>query len=229
MKKILRASAFVIINLFFMSHLFAQSTKADSSQLFSVSGFGYGFNSGGIHSVLHPQFSSNLGVEFRPKKSNVFVMATLDLLSYGYYQNYSDQPNNPYRIKYGSSTFYMVEVTPGYRFTGKTVSFYGFIGPGVGLINLPNVTVNNQLLTATQTNSYSWTASAEAGLGLDFSLGSGFTIFLQGRYMHNFSKIQNQEVNLFPAFVGIKSNISAVLGVFRKKQQAPVVLVPSKF
>lgn len=195
----------------------AQKNDRDSSKLFSVSGFGYGFNSGGIHSILKPEFSSNLGLEYRYKKSNIFLMGTLDLLSYGYYQNYSDQAGNPYRIKYGSSTFYMLEVTPGYRFSGKHVSFYGFVGPGLGLTNLPNITVNTQQLTATQTNKYSFTGSAEAGLGLDLSLGSGFVIFLQGRYMHNFSKVQGQNVDLFPVFVGVKSNISAVLGVFSKK------------
>ncbi|RYE18896.1 MAG: hypothetical protein EOP42_29950 [Sphingobacteriaceae bacterium] len=206
----------------------AQTTKKDSSQLFSVSGFGYGFNSGQINSVLKPQFSSNLGVEYRSKKSKFFVMGVLDLLSYGYYQNYSDEAGNPYRIKYGSSTFYMLEVTPGYRFNGKHFSFYGFAGPGLGLTNLPNIEVNPQQLTATQVNKYTFTGSAEAGLGADISLGSSFTIFIQGRYMHNFSKVQNINVDLFPVFLGVKSNISAVLGVFKKKV-APIVVVPSKF
>ncbi len=227
MKKTL-LSTFIILNLLAAQHLFAQKNDQDSSKLFSVSGFGYGFNTGNINNNLKPQFSSDLGVEYRFKKSNFFLIGALDLLSYGYYQDYSDQAGNPYKIKYGSSTFYMLEVTPGYRVNLKGVSLYGFIGPGVGLINLPNIVVNNQLLTATQVNKYSWTGSAEAGLGLDLNLGSGFAIFLQGRYMHNFSKVQNQTVDLFPAFVGVKSNISTVLGVFRKKQ-SPVVIVPPKF
>ncbi len=225
MKKFL-LSALLICSFISTQQLFAQKTNRDSSKLFSISGFGYGFNSGNINSVLKPQFSSNLGAEYRFKKSNVFLMGTLDLLSFGYYQNQSDEAGNPYRIKYGSSTFYMLEVTPGYRFSGKHISFYGFAGPGIGLTNLPNITVNTQLLTATQTNKYTFTGSAEAGLGLDFSLGSGFVIFLQGRYMHNFSKVQGQSVDLFPVFFGVKSNISAVLGVFRKKQTALIVVPP---
>lgn len=225
MKNFLR-SALLLCSIISTQQLFAQKTNQDSSKLLSISGFGYGFNSGKLNTVLKPQFSTNLGVEYRFKKSNVFLMGNLDLLSFGYYQDYSDQAGNPYRIKYGSSTFYMLEAAPGYRFGGKHVSFYGFIGPGVGLTNLPNVTVNTQLLTATQTNNYTWTASAEAGLGLDLSLGSGFVIFLQGRYMHNFSKVQDQNVDLFPVFLGVKSNISAVLGVFRKKQAALIVVPP---
>ena len=155
-------------------------------------------------------------------------MAALDLLSYGYYQNYSDETGNPYRIKYGSSTFYMLEVTPGYRFSGQHLSFYVFAGPGIGLINLPNIEVNTAQLTATQQNKYSFTGSAEAGLGLDINLGSSFIIFVQGRYMHNFSKVQDQQVNLFPAFLGVKSNISAVLRIFASKKNPPVIL-PTKF
>lgn len=217
-----------LISFVATQHLFAQKTNQDSSKLFSVSGFGYGFNSGKIHNILKPQFSTNLGAEYRFKKSNWFLMGALDLLSYGYYQDYSDQTNNPYRIKYGTSTFYMLELTPGYRVNLHPVTLYGFIGPGAGVLNLPNITVDNQLLTATQTNKYSLTASAEAGLGMDLNLGSGFVIFMQGRYMHNFKKVQNQDVNLFPVFLGIKSNISALLGVFRTKQN-PVVIIPAKF
>lgn len=228
MKKILLAPICFFLSLFITSNLFAQKTVNDSSKLFSVSGFGYGFNSGNIHNNLHPHFSSDLGVEYHFKKSNIFLMGALDLLSYGYYQDFSDQVGNPYRIKYGSSTFYMFELTPGYRFSGKNVSFYGFVGPGVGLLNLPNITVNTQALTATQTNKYSWTASAEAGLGLDFNLGSSFVVFLQGRYMHNFSKVQDQNVNLFPLFLGLKSNITAVLKVFASKKNPPIIL-PAKF
>ncbi len=227
MKKILTSLLFAAI-FSFNQQASAQTAKKDSSQLFSVSGFGYGFNSGKINEVLKPQFSSNLGVEYRAKNNKFFVMGVLDLLSYGYYQNYSDETGNPYRIKYGSSTFYMLEVTPGYRFNGKNFSFYGFAGPGIGLTNLPNIQVNTQQLTATQVNKYTFTGSAEAGIGADISLGSGFTIFVQGRYMHNFSKVQNTNVDLFPVFLGIKSNISSVLGVFKKKQ-APIVVVPSKF
>ncbi|WP_419800890.1 hypothetical protein [Mucilaginibacter sp.] len=227
MKKILLTSILLAAVFSFDQQASAQTTKKDSTQLFSVSGFGYGFNSGQINSILKPQFSSNLGVEIRAKNNKFFVMGVLDLISYGYYQNYSDETGNPYRIKYGSSTFYMLEVTPGYRFNGKHFSFYGFAGPGLGLTNLPNIQVNTQQLTATQVNKYSFTGSAEAGLGADISLGAAFTIFVQGRYMHNFSKIQNTNVDLFPVFLGIKSNISAVLGVFKKKA-APIVVVPSK-
>lgn len=228
MKKILFTSFLLGLIFSFCQQTSAQNTKKDSAQLFSISGFGYGFNSGDINTVLKPQFSSNLGVEFRAKNNKFFLMGVLDLLSYGYYQNYSDQAGNPYRIKYGSSTFYMLEVTPGYRFNGKHISFYGFVGPGLGLTNLPNIEVNTQQLTATQVNKYSFTGSAEAGLGADISLGSAFTIFVQGRYMHNFSKVQNTNVDLFPVFLGVKSNISAVLGVFKHKA-APIVVVPSKF
>ncbi|RYE17405.1 MAG: hypothetical protein EOP42_32355, partial [Sphingobacteriaceae bacterium] len=134
MKNILTYLLFAVI-FSFTQQVSAQITKKDSSQLFSVSGFGYGFNSGQINTVLKPQFSSNLGVEYRAKNNKFFLMGVLDLLSYGYYQNYSDQTGNPYRIKYGSSTFYMLEVTPGYRFSGKHFSFYGFAGPGLGLTN----------------------------------------------------------------------------------------------
>ncbi|MGI4806134.1 MAG: hypothetical protein ACRYFL_15315 [Janthinobacterium lividum] len=217
MEKLLLTSFLFAIIFSCNQQAFAQTTKKDSAQLFSISGFGYGFNNNKIHSILKPEFSSNLGVEYRAKNNKFFLMGVLDLISYGYYQNYSDQDGNPYRIKYGSSTFYMLEVTPGYRFSGKHISFYGFVGPGLGLTNLPNITVNTQQLTATQTNKYSFTGSAEAGLGLDLKLGSAFVIFLQGRYMHNFSKVQGQNVDLFPVFVGVKSNISAILGVFKKK------------
>lgn len=227
MKKTLQA-AFLLFSLLAAQKLSAQSTKKDSTQLFSVSGFGYGFNTGKISDILKPQFSSNLGAELRAKNNKFFVMGVLDLISYGYYQNYSDETGNPYRIKYGSSTFYMLEVTPGYRFNGKHFSFYGFAGPGLGLTNLPNIEVNTQQLTATQVNKYTFTGSAEAGLGADISLGAAFTIFVQGRYMHNFNKVQNTNVDLFPVFLGIKSNISAVLGVFKKKA-APIIVVPPKF
>ncbi len=227
MKKTLQA-AFLLFSLLAAHNLSAQSIKKDSTQLFSISGFGYGFNSGTINNILKPQFSSNLGVEFRAKNNKFFIMGVLDLISYGYYQNYSDEAGNPYRIKYGSSTFYMLEVTPGYRINLNQLSLYGFIGPGLGLTNLPNIEVNTQQLTATQVNKYTFTGSAEAGLGADISLGPAFTIFVQGRYMHNFSKVQNTNVNLFPVFFGIKSNISAILGVFKKKA-APIIVVPPKF
>jgi hypothetical protein len=227
MKKILLATIIVTAILRFNQQASAQTHKKDSTQLFSISGFGYGFNRGQVKSILKPEFSSNLGFEFRAKNNRFFVMGVLDLISYGYYQNYSDEAGNPYRIKYGSSTFYMFEVTPGYRINLKGLSFYAFAGPGIGLTNLPNIQVNTQQLTATQVNKYSFTGSAEAGLGADISLGSGFTIFVQGRYMHNFSKVQNINVNLFPVFFGVKSNISAALGVFKKKA-APVVILPAK-
>lgn len=227
MKKNIQA-VFLLLSLLIAQNLAAQNLKKDSTQLFSISGFGYGFNSGTLNTVLKPQFSSNLGVELRAKNNKFFVMGVLDLLSYGYYQNYSDQAGNPYRIKYGSSTFYMFEVTPGYRINLNHLSLYGFIGPGLGLTNLPNIEVSTQQLTATQVNKYTFTGSAEAGLGADILLGPAFTIFVQGRYMHNFSKVQNQNVNLFPVFLGIKSNISAVLGVFKKKA-APIIVVPSTF
>ncbi len=227
MKKNLRA-VFLLFSLLVAQNLVAQSTKKDSTQLFSVSGFGYGFNSGTIHDILKPEFSSNLGIELRAKNNKFFLMGVLDLISYGYYQNYSDEAGNPYRIKYGSSTFYMLEVTPGYRINLNHLSLYGFIGPGLGLTNLPNIEVNTQQLSATQVNEYTFTGSAEAGLGADISLSSAFTIFVQGRYMHNFSKVQNTSVNLFPVFVGVKSNISAALGAFKKKA-APIVVVPPKF
>lgn len=216
MKKNLRA-VFLLFSLLAAQNLSAQNLKKDSAQLFSVSGFGYGFNSGAIHDILKPEFSSNLGVEYRAKNNHFFIMGVLDLLSYGYYQNYSDEAGNPYRIKYGSSTFYMLEVTPGYRINLNHLSLYGFVGPGIGLTNLPNIEVNAQQLTATQVNKYTFTGSAEAGLGADISLGSAFTIFVQGRYMHNFSKVQNNKVDLFPVFLGVKSNISAVFGIFKKK------------
>lgn len=219
----------LIVSIFsFNQQASAQTTKKDSTQLFSVSGFGYGFTSGQINAILKPQFSSNLGVEYRAKNNKFFVMGMLEIFSFGYYQNYSDQANNPYRIKNGSSTFYMFEVTPGYRVNFKGLSLYGFVGPGISLINLPNIEVNTQQLTATQTNKYNFAGSAEAGLGADISLGSNFTIFVQGRYMRSFSKVQSTNVNLFPVFAGVKSNISAILGVFKKKA-APVVLVPAKF
>ncbi|RYY29764.1 MAG: hypothetical protein EOP41_02035 [Sphingobacteriaceae bacterium] len=228
MKKILPFLILMVAVVCFGQQLSAQTTKKDSTQLFAVSGFGYGLNSGKINEVLKPQFSTNLGAEFRAKNNHFFVMAMLDLISYGYYQNTSDQAGNPYRIKYGSSTFYMFEVTPGYRVNFNKLSLYAFAGPGIGLTNLPNIEVNTQQLTATQVNKYSFTGSAEAGLGADMALGAGFNLFIQGKYMHNFNKVQNYSVNLFPVFVGFKSNISAVLGVFKKKA-APIVVVPAKF
>lgn len=189
---------------------FAQTDTTKRTQLYTVSGIGYGFTSGKLNKILKPQYSSNLGVELWFKNSGFFLSAVTDVLSYGYYQDYTEKPQDPYLIKNGSSTFYMLNITPGYRKKFKNVSLYGFIGPGVGLLNLPNASINNTSQIATVVNNYSWIASAKAGLGLDYSLG-GFVLFLQGGYIHNFSKVQNREVNIFPVFIGAKSNITGVL------------------
>jgi hypothetical protein len=210
MKKGIFILAIASLNFLIFNHAFAQTDTVKRSQLFSVSGVGYGFTSGKIKEVLKPRFSSNLGIEIAPKNSSFFVSAVVDILSFGYYQNYTEKAQEPYRIKNGNSTFYLLEVTPGYRKRFKHISLYGYAGPGVGLMDLPSATVNNTQQTATMVDNYSWTASAKAGLGIDYSLG-GFVVFLQGGYIHNFSKVQNMNVNIFPAYIGLKSNITGIL------------------
>ncbi|RYE26077.1 MAG: hypothetical protein EOP42_21010 [Sphingobacteriaceae bacterium] len=202
----------VVISFSFLisNYTIAQSDTTRRTKLFSVSGVGYGFTSGSINPILKPRFSSNLGIELIPKDGSFFISAVADILSFDYNQNYTEKAQEPYRIKNGNSTFYLLEVTPGYRKHFKHISLYGYAGPGVGLINLPNAAVNNTQQTATMVNNYSWTASAKAGLGIDYSLG-GFVVFLQGGYIHNFSKVQNQNVNIFPAYLGLKSNITGIL------------------
>jgi len=190
---------------------FAQTDTAKRNKLLGISGIVYdGFTSGKVKEIFKPQFSSNLGVDILFKKSNFFLTTLVDILSFGYYQDYTEKPQDPYRIKNGSSTFYLLEVTPGYRKTIKQWSLYGFAGPGAGLINLPNASIDNTLQTVTIVNNYSWTVSAKAGLGIDYSIGE-FVAFLQGGYIHTFKQVQNRDVNIFPIYIGLKSNISGIL------------------
>ncbi|MGI4020515.1 MAG: hypothetical protein ACRYFA_03345 [Janthinobacterium lividum] len=210
MKKSILVLAVISFSFFISNHTFAQSDTTKRTQLLSVSGVGYGFTSGTLKQVLKPRFSSNLGIQLIPKNGSFFISAVADILSFGYYQNYTEKAQEPFRIKNGNSTFYLLEVTPGYRKRFKHISLYGYAGPGVGLLDLPNAAVNTTQQTATMVDNYSWTASAKAGLGIDYSLG-GFVVFLQGGYIRNFSKVQNLDVNIFPAYLGLKSNITGIL------------------
>lgn len=210
----LSASLFLAIIAF---QVHAQSdTIKKRGKLYSVSGIGYGFTTGSINEVLKPKFSTNLGFDLTFNESAVFLYSAFDFISLNYNQ-LNNETENPYEIKNGSSTFYIFTLAPGYRKQIKQLSIYGFLGPGIGLISEPRVNVNNEVGTAELKNEYHFTATARGGVGLDYNLG-GFIIFAEGGMLHNFQKIQDREVNVFPVFVGLKSDISGILKLLKKKK-----------
>lgn len=201
--------------------VFTLQTKAQTDtvikrgKLYSVSGIGYGFTTGAINDVLKPKFSSNLGFDVTVGKSPFFLYTAFDFISLKYNQVNNDT-NNPYKLENGSSTFYIFTLAPGYRKQIQKFSVYGFIGPGIGLISEPQVDVADGNGIAKLKNEYHFTATGRAGLGIDYNLG-GFVLFAEGGYLHNFRKIQGREVNIFPVFVGLKSDISGILKLLKKK------------
>ncbi len=213
MKRIYIAVVFTLLSFLIRHKADAQEHKKDSLTLLAVSGAGYGFTPSKINEVLKPRFSTTIGFDLSSTKTNFFLLAALDVLSYGYYQQYTEKAQAPYRIKNGNSTFYLLEVTPGYRKTFNHLSLYGYLGPGFGIINLPNAEVNTALQTSTMVNNYSYTASAKAGLGMDFTIG-GFILFAQGGFTHNFKKVQGYAVNTFPVYIGVKTDVSGLLKLF---------------
>lgn len=189
-------------------------TVIKRGKLYSVSGIGYGFTTGAINDVLKPKFSSNLGFDVTVGKGPFFLYTAFDFISLKYNQ-VNNVTENPFKIENGSSTFYIFTLAPGYRKQIEKFSVYGFIGPGIGLISEPRVNVATGNSIAKLKNEYNFTATGRAGLGIDYNLG-GFILFAEGGYLHNFRNIQGREVNVFPVFVGLKSDISGILKLFKK-------------
>ena len=184
------------------------SVPAGRGRIYSVSGIGYGFTSGETNVLLQPKFSTNLGFDISLGKGDFFVYPSVDFLIFRYDQQITD-PNYLYTSQRSRASFTIFTLAFGYRKSFGNVSIYPFAGIGGGLVSEPRISVNESNLEAVLNKKKSKTLSAKGGLGLDYRIGQ-FVIFTEANVLHNFDSLQERKINVFPVYLGLKSNLSSV-------------------
>lgn len=190
---------------------FLKAQSSDSTEIYTVSGIGFGFPAGSTADILQSKISTKIGLDISLRKKPFFIYPSVHLLVFKYDQKEAD-PHYPYYIKNGRSSISTLTFAAGIRKKFKKLAVYGFIGPGGGLIKEPRSEINTADQQVKLKRRNSWTAAFTAGTGVEYRLGQ-FAFFAEGGYLYHFQKIQDRPNQTLPVYGGIKSDIS---GVFRK-------------
>jgi len=185
----------------------AQSGRTD--KLYSMSGIGFAFPMGESADFLKPKFSTTLGANLGLGDGGLFLYPKVSLHAFTFDQIVPDAGYS-YTVQNARATTYLLNIALGYRKMIAKWAFYGFAGAGGGFILTPQSAVNAQTLQVTMNNKANGLGIAEAGAGIEYSLG-GANLFIETSYMYGFSKIQERTFNTVPVTIGIKPNLSKLL------------------
>lgn len=181
-----------------------------TDKLYSMSGIGFAFPVGETADYLKPKFSTSLGLNIGLGNGGLFLYPKVSLHAYGHNELQAD-PGYTHALQKGRATTYLLNLALGYRKMSGKFAFYGFAGGGGGIILTPRISINQSALTAELDNKSNGMGIIEAGAGTEYNMGAA-TLFLETSYMHGFSKIQNRNFASVPLTVGIKPNLSKLLG-----------------
>lgn len=170
-----------------------------------VSGIGWGFPTGETKDVLGPKYSGSLGLSVIMQDKKWFLYPSMDFLSFDYDQQVADQRYR-HLVKNGKSNFYILNIAAGVRTKFPKWNFYGFIGPGLGLISEQRAeALNEETVRLKETLMLSPTL--KGGGGIEYNIGN-VALFIEVSGLHNFRKIQERSVNNVILFGGLKTNVT---------------------
>lgn len=175
-------------------------------KIFVVSGMGWGFGLGETNEVLGAKFSSNLGLDISLRDPKYFLYPSLDFLVFDYNQRVID-PDYAYYLERGRSNFYTLNLAGGIKRQMGIVNTYVFAGPGFGVIGEPRSAVSAAESVVRIKNTYHITPSLRAGTGANIRLGN-FYLFVEGAWLHNFTRIQDRSVHVFSIYGGLKTDVT---------------------
>lgn len=184
----------------------------EGNEVYTISGIGAALTSGETAGILSQRTSTSLGFNIGLGRSAFFLYPSADLLVFEYNQQRSD-PDFNYDMKKGRSTFTTFNLMAGVRARAGSFSAYFFGGPGLSFVKEPRILVDEAGGTASLTRQKSKSLTLKGGFGLDYKIGA-FTLFAEGSYARYFKKFQDRQIEIFPVFGGMKSDISAI---FHKK------------
>lgn len=192
------------------NYLKAQNNTARTDKLYSMSGVGFALPVGETADYLKPKFSTSLGINLGLGNGGLFLYPKVSLHAYEFNELTPDVGYN-YALQKGRATTYLLNMALGYRkITGK-FAIYGFAGAGGGFILTPRVNVNAGNMTAELANKSNAMGMIEAGAGTEYNIG-GAALFIEASYMHGFNDIQHRNFSSVPITIGIKPNLSKLLG-----------------
>jgi hypothetical protein len=176
--------------------------------IYTVSGIGLGLTGGTTRNILKPKISTTLGLDFSLGKGGFFLYPSVELLVFRYDQQISDADYS-FSSQSSRATYSTFTLSLGFRKNLGNFSIYQFAGLGGALVKEPRIIVDviNQRTMLSSRKSSTW--AAKGGIGVDYNLGQ-FVFFTEGSHLHHFKSLQDRKILIFPAYIGVKSNISGL-------------------
>ncbi len=197
----------------FLFLTFQASAQVDADTIhyrkaYLFSGTGMGFPIGKTGDILRPKFSGSLGLDISLKNSMYYVYPSLYTLSFGYNQ-LIPEGGYDYTLNNGTASMYNLNFAGGIRKQMKRLNTFVYLGPGVGLMSEPRVSVMNEQKHVDIENDRSIFLSTKVGLGADYKF-RGFFVGIEFGFLHNFKRIQDTPVNIMTIMVGLKTDITKI-------------------
>lgn len=199
----------------FILFILLNNTKVLSQKvggkLYTMSGIGFSFPIGKTNDYFKPKFSTTLGLNIDIGKKGFFLYPQVDFHAYSFFQQIAADSGNSFLANKSRATTYLLNLAVGYRKNiQKRMSLYGYAGGGGGLILNPHIKVEKNQATATLKNKSISMPIVEAGVGVEYNLGS-VCLFIETSFMHGLNKIQGRPFNAVPVCFGIKPDIHKLL------------------
>jgi len=198
---------FALLMLLTTCRILAQEKAYRADKMFFRSGFGFSFPVGDSNDYLSTKFSTSLGLTLALGKGPLFLYPKLNLHAFGFDQLVSE-PEYRDLGRNGRATTYLLNIALEDPTTTEKFGFYGYLGAGGGMILTPRVKLSPDAGIATLTNKATGMPIAEAGGGIDYSLGPAALIFFEASYLRGFTKVQSRNFQSVPLNLGVKTNIS---------------------